>query len=130
MQLRNLICEKEMLKKKISELKNIMSYNTIDDIAQELFTYIELLQAKKININTINNEIKVDIGGKEIDISTVIILRDTAKNKTDVLTSLIVDNECKLDKIELMKQRDSIYEEYILLSNKIILNDLSVKIGE
>lgn len=130
MQLRNLICEKEMLKKKISELKNIMSYNTIDDIAQELFTYIELLQAKKININTINNEIKVDIGGKEIDISTVIILRDTAKNKTDVLTSLIVDNECKLDKIELMKQRDGIYEEYILLSNKIILNDLSVKIGE
>ena len=130
MQLRNLICEKEMLKKKISELKNIMSYNTIDDIAQELFAYIELLQAKKININAINDKIKISIGGKEIDITTVIVLRDTAKNKTDVLTSLIVDNECKLDKIELMKQRDGIYEEYILLSNKIILNDLSVKIGE
>lgn len=130
MQLRNLICEKEMLKKKISELKNIMSYNTIDDIAQELFAHIELLQAKKININAINDKIKINIGGKEVGITTVIILRDTAKNKTDILTSLIVDNECKLDKIELMKQRDDIYEEYVLLSNKIILNDLNVKIGE
>lgn len=130
MRLRNLICEKEMLKKKISELKNIMSYNTVDDIAQELFAYIELLQAKKININSINSKIKISIGGKEIDITTVIVLRDTAKNKADVLTSLIVDNECKLDKIELMKQRDGIYEEYVLLSNRILANDLSVKIGE
>ena len=128
MRLRDLLHEKELLEKKIVELKNIMNYNAVDNIAQELFAQLELLQAKKININTINNQIKINLGGKEVDISTTVVLRNTAKEKIDILTSLITDNECKLDKLELMKQRDSIYEEYMLLSNEIMLSDLNVKI--
>ena len=130
MRLRDLIYEKEMLKKKIIELKNIMLYKATEDIAQELFGHIELLQAKKININTINNKIKITLGDKDVDITTVVVLRDTANSKMGILTSLIVNSECVLDKIELMKQRDSIYEEYVVLSNKIITNDLNTRIGE
>jgi len=130
MRLRNLIYEKEMLKKKISELKNIIKYDTTDSITNELFVQLELLQAKNININTINNQIKIKLGGKDVDISTTVILRDTAKEKINILTSLIIDNKSKLDKVELIKQRDDIYEEYVLLSNEITLNDLNVNIGE
>ena len=130
MRLRDLIYEKEMLKKKIIELKDIMLYNATEDIAQELFCQIELLQAKKININTINGKIKITLSDKDVDISTVVVLRDTAKSKMGILTSLITDSECVLNKIELMKQRDGIYEEYMVLSNKIITSDLNTRIGE
>lgn len=130
MRLRTLIYEKEILKRKVSELKNIIKYDATDTIAKELFAQLELLQAKNININAINNQIKIKLGGKEIDISTAVVLRDTTKEKINILTSLIVDNESKLDKVELIKQRDNIYEEYILLSNEITLSDLNVRIGE
>lgn len=131
MRLRSLIYEKEMLKKKIVELKNIMRYNAVDSIAQELFSQLELLRAKKISLDTINNQIKINIGEKEVSISTVVVLRDAAKDKIDILTSLITNDECRLDKIELMKQRDAIYnEEYTLLSNEIMTSDLNVSIGE
>ena len=130
MRLRSLVYEKELLEKKIVELKDILLYDASEDIAQELFGQLELLQAKKINIHTINNQIKITLGGKEVDISTAIVLRDTAKSKIDILTSLIVNNECGLNKIELMKQRDDLYDEYTLLSNEIVVSDLSVNIGE
>lgn len=130
MRLRTLIYEKGMLERKVSELKNIIKYDSTDTIAQELFAQLELLQAKNINISKINNQIKIKLGGKEVDISTAVVLRDTTKEKINILTSLIVDNESKLDKVELINQRDSIYEEYILLSNEITLSDLNVKIGE
>jgi hypothetical protein len=130
MRLRSLVYEKELLEKKIVELKDILLYDASEDIAQELFGQLELLQAKKINIHTINNQIKIALGGKEVDISTAIVLRDTAKNKIDILTSLIVNNGCELNKIELMKQRDDLYEEYTLLSNEIIASDLNTNIGE
>lgn len=130
MRLRTLIYEKGILKRKVSELKNIIKYDATDTIAKELFAQLELLQAKNININTINNQIKIKLGGKEVGISTAVVLRDTTKEKINILTSLIVDNESKLDKVELIKQRDDIYEEYILLSNEITLSDLNVKIGE
>lgn len=130
MRLKSLIYEKAMLEKKIYELKNIIKCDATDSVAQELFAQIELLQAKNINISTINNQIKLNLGGKEVPIATAVVLRDTTKEKIDILTSLIVDNGCKLDKVELIKQRDSIYEEYVLLSNEITLSDLNVKIGE
>lgn len=130
MRLRTLIYEKEMLERKIFELKNIIKHNTTDTIAQELFVQLELLQAKNISISTINKQIKLNLGGKEVDIATAVVLRDTTKEKIDVLTNLVTDSKCTLDKIALIKQRDDIYEEYILLSNEIILSDLNVKIGE
>ena len=130
MRLRDLIYEKKVICKKIVELKNIMQCSTNDAIAQELFAQLELLQAKRININTINNQLKINLGSKEVSISTAVVLRNTAKEKIDILTNLIVDNECKLDKLELMKQRDDIYDEYKLLSNEILVKDLNTKIGD
>ena len=130
MRLRSLVYEKELLEKKIVELKDILLYDASEDIAQELFGQLELLQAKKINIHTINNQIKITLGGKEVDISTAIVLRDTVKNKIDILTSLVINNECGLNKLELMKQRDDLYEEYTLLSNEIVVSDLNTNIGE
>lgn len=130
MRLRDLIYQKKMLKEKIIELKDIIYYDNRETIIQELFVQLELLQAKKVNLSTINNQVKIDLAGKEVIISTAVIIRDTMKEKMDVLTSLIMNNKCNLNKLELMKQRDSVYEEYTLLSHKIMASDLNVKIGE
>lgn len=130
MLLRDLIYEKKMLEKKIFELKKIMQYNTSETITQELFSQIELLQAKKVNINSVNNQIKINLADKEVTVSMAIIIRDTIKEKIDILTNLIEDKECRMDKLDLMGQRDSVYEEYTLLSHKIVSSDLNVKIGD
>jgi hypothetical protein len=119
-----------MLKEKIVELKAIIYYDNSETITQELFVQLELLQAKKVNLSTINNQVKIDLGGKEVVVSTAVIIRDTMKEKMDILTALITNSGCKLNKLDLMKQRDGVYEEYALLSHKITANDLSVRIGE
>lgn len=128
--LRDLVYGKEMLEMKVSELKAIMKYDTSESIAQELFAQLDLLQAKKVNINTVNNQVNIDLSGKEVSVSIAVVVRDTIKEKIDVLTGLIVDNECKLDKLELMKQRDDIYAEYTLLSHKIAAIELNTKVGK
>jgi hypothetical protein len=130
MVLRDLIYQKKMLKEKIVELKAIIYYDNSETITQELFVQLELLQAKKVNLSTINNQVKIDLGGKEVVVSTAVIIRDTMKEKMDILTALITNSGCKLNKLDLMKQRDGVYEEYALLSHKITANDLSVRIGE
>lgn len=130
MRLANLVCEKRMLKRKIDELKIVLKHDNSEDIVQELFVQLELLQAKKVNLSTINNQVKINLGGKEVVVSTAIVIRDIMKEKMNVLTELIINNNCKLNKLELMKRRDDIYEEVTLLSNKILANDLSIKIGD
>lgn len=130
MLLRDLVYEKKMLKEKIAELNTILQYNYSETIMQELFVQLELLQAKRVNLNTLNNQVKIDLGGKEVILSTAIIVRDSMKNKMNVLANLINNNSVKLDKLDLMKQRDNIYEEYTLLSHKITVSDLNVNLGE
>lgn len=119
-----------MLKKKINELHLLLVGSTDDTVLQELFVQLELLQSKKVNINNVNNQVKVSVGGKEIPISMAVVLRDTIRAKIDVLTSMITDAQCKLDKINLMEQRDSFYAEYTVMSHVVDASDLTVKIGE
>jgi hypothetical protein len=70
----------------------------------------------------------MNVGGTEISVSTVIIIRNTIKEKIDLLTSMIDNKDCNLDKIELQRQRDKYYSEYILLTMGINRNDLTVTI--
>ena len=130
MNLKTLIYQNKMLKKKINELHLLLVGSTDDTVLQELFVQLELLQSKKVNINNVNNQVKVSVGGKEIPISMAVVLRDTIRAKIDVLTSMITDAQCKLDKINLMEQRDSFYAEYTVMSHVVDASDLTVKIGE
>jgi hypothetical protein len=128
MLLYEILLQKNILDKKILELKNILKYNQDDDIAHELFALIDLRQSKLLSINKANNSSNILIGDTEVDVSTTIIIMSTIKNKIDVLTSLISDQDCKLNKIELQTQRDKFYEEYILLRVCVERNDLNVTV--
>lgn len=128
-QLYEVLKEKEALEKKIEEVKNLLLVEHTDEMAAELVALLELKQAKKINIHRANIASKLTIGRSELDITTAVILRDTVKDKIDYLTILIEEPECRLDKLELMKQRDQYFSEYNLLSMGILKNDLNVTLS-
>jgi hypothetical protein len=124
-----LLTDKTMLDIKIKEIKSILRYEQNDNLAQELFALLELRQSKLLHISAANNLSKLNVGGNEISIATAVTVKDTIKEKIDILTTMINNKECNLDKIELQKQRDRYYGEYVLLSMGIKRNDLTVIVG-
>lgn len=130
MLLHELLLQKKVLDLKIRELKRIIQYTQSDDLAEELFALIEIRQSKILTIKSINKISKIIIGGTEVDLDVAVRIRDTVEEKIDILTSLINNNDCSLNKIELQSQRDKFYEEFIILSAGITNNDLKIKIGD
>lgn len=130
MLLHELLLQKKVLDLKIRELKRIIQYTQSDDLAEELFALIEIRQSKILTIKSINKISKIIIGGTEVDLDVAVRIRDTVEEKIDILTSLINNNDCSLNKIELQSQRDKFYEEFIILSAGITNNDLIIKIGD
>lgn len=118
--------QKNLLNKKIKELTSILQYEQTDRLAQELFALLDLRQNKQLILGSTNANNKITIGGTELSIASAVIIRDNIKCKIDVLTSLINNKSCSLDKVELQEQRDKYYNEYILLSMCIDKNDLTV----
>jgi len=129
MQLKELICAKEMLNKKIVELEAILHYDATEAITQALLEAVDLRQTKLLSIYSVNHKSKINIGDTKVDINTAIIIRDTIQQKMDILTSLINDSNCALDKLELMTQRDLYHNQVVLLDIGILKNDLSIEIG-
>lgn len=130
MYLLEILEKKKVLDKKIDELKAVIGTSQDNNLAEKLISLIEERQSLLLNIQTANNVSTLNIGGKEVSISTAIEIRNTLKSKIDVVTILIEDRNCELDKIELQSQRDKYYEEYILLTMGIIRNDLQVRIND
>jgi hypothetical protein len=124
-----LLTDKTMIDIKIGEIKSILKHEQNDSLAQELFRLFELKQSKLLYISTANNTSKLNIGENEINVATALIIRKTIKEKIDILTDMINNKDCRLDKIELQKQRDRYYDEYVLLSMGIKRNDLTITIG-
>jgi hypothetical protein len=124
-----LLTDKTMLDTKIEEIKSILKHEQNDNLAQELFALLELRQSKLLHISAANNLSKLNVGGSEISIDTAVTVRKTIKEKIDILTDMIINKDCHLDKIELQKQRDRYYGEYVLLSMGIKRNDLTVIVG-
>lgn len=124
------IAQKRILDKKIKELNTILRYQQDNDVVEELFTLLELRQGKLLLISAANAASKISIGGTEVNISVAVQIRVTIKEKIDVLTRLIDSKECTLDKLELLRQRDKFYAEYILLTMGITKNDLQVTVGQ
>jgi hypothetical protein len=121
--------KKNILDRKIAELTYILKVNQDNDLAKKLFSLVEERQSVILNIRAANNVSTINIGGKDVSIATAVEIRKTIKSKIDILTKLIEDENCGLNKIELQSQRDSFYEEYVLLTMGINRNDLQVKVN-
>ena len=127
--LSELLKNKKVLDKKIEELARALDTDQDEKLAKALFNLIDARQSSLLQIDAANHNSLINLSGTEVTITVAIIVRDTIKGKIEVLTSLIENEHCKLDKLELQHQRDKFYEEYNLLSMGIERNDLQVKIG-
>lgn len=121
---------KRIINTKIKEINNIIQFEQHDKLADELIALIDEKQSILIDINSANTISTLNIGGNDISIATALIIRKTIKDKIDVLTSLISNGNCVLDKLELQSQRDKYFMEYMLLTMGINRNDLSVEINK
>ncbi len=129
MYLTEVIAQKRLYDKKITELKSLLEVRQTEELAKELMGLLELRQAKCINISQANEQATVHLGGTDISITVAVMIRETIKAKLDVLTSLINNPDTALDKISLQKQRDRHFNEYTLISMAVQRNDLNVTVG-
>ena len=129
MYLTEVIAQKKLFDKKISEVKRLLKIRPTEDLAQELMDLLEMRQGKLININSANDHSKINLGGTEVSITVAVLIRDTIHAKIGILTDLINDADSALDKLKLLEQRDKHFNEYTLINMGIQRNDLNVTVG-
>ena len=128
MQLIELVYKKDLIETKIKELCVILQSNHSDEIAEKLYGLLNEKQNITMQLHRVNITSKISIGSAEIDVASAITVRDTMLKKINIITSLINNLSCELDKLELQKQRDAIHAEYSILANEITKNDLMVSV--
>lgn len=130
MYLTELIAYKDLIKKKLIEVEKCLSDSQSEDLANEYNILLDQLKNKLITIDSANNKSSLNLGGVDISISVAVIIRDSIKEKIDMFTNLINNPNCRLNKIDLMHQRDKHFDDYILLVMGIQKNDLNIIIGQ
>lgn len=126
--LTEIIAKKRIFDKKINEIKTLLKLEQTESLVEEFNALLEQRQSILLQIKTANNNSTINIGGNDVTIATAVVIRDVIKEKIDIITVLINNKECMLDKIKLQHQRDEYYNSYILLSMGISRNDLQVKV--
>ena len=123
--------QKKIIDQKIDELKTILlsDSNPDDGLAQRLINLLDLKQGKLMNINSANNQSKIKVGSTELSVANAVIIRDTIKEKIDLISQLILSKDCGLDKASLIDQRDKYFEEHMLINTCIIKSDTIVNLG-
>lgn len=126
--LKDLVDQIEFLKVKIEELNKILHQAPDDSVAKELWSLLDLRQSKLLYLDKAYKEYTVAIGKSEISLSTAVIIRKVMCKKLKILTGLINNEECRLDKIELIKQRDKVFEEFTILDSAIKLKEFKINV--
>ena len=126
--LTEIIAKKRIFDKKINEIKTLLKLEQTESLVEEFNALLEQRQSILLQIKTANNNSTINIGGNDVTIATAVVIRDVIKEKIDIITVLINNKACVLDKIKLQHQRDEYYNSYILLSMGISRNDLQVKV--
>ena len=125
-----LLIRKRFLDNKIHELKEHLHRNSDSEaLASNLFSLLEERQNALIRIEEANTKRTITIGSTDVPVSTAVKVRKTLQSKIKIISDLIGDENCSLDPVALIKQRDSFVDELTLLSKTITENDLEVEIS-
>jgi len=134
MYLREKLDELNLIERKVFELKNYVNSKTEltdgerDKIVKDILNYIDKIQNAKLVLNKVNNQTSVTIADSKLDLKTATIIRDSLKEKIDLITDFINNNKNNLDVLTLISQRDDLIEEYNTVNNSIRIADWSVNI--
>jgi len=129
MVLHELLIRKRFLDKKIHELKAHLHRNFENDqLASLLFSVLDERQNVLIKIEDANTKRTITIGSTDVSVSTAVKVRKTLHLKIKVITDLLNDENCSLDPLLLIKQRDGFVDEIMILNKAITKNDLEVEV--
>lgn len=129
MVLHELLIRKRFLDKKVHELKKHLHRNFDNDkLAASLFSFLDDRQNILIKIEDVNTKRTITIGSTEVSVSTAVKVRKTLHLKIRVITDLLNDENCSLDPLLLLKQRDGFVDELMILNKTITKNDLEVEV--
>lgn len=134
MYLREKLDELDLIKNKIFELKNHVCQRSNltdeerDNIVKDIIDYIDKIQNIKLVLNKVNNQTIVEIANSELDLKTAVIIKNSIKEKIDLITDFINNSNNNLDVLTLMSQRDELINEFDAVNNSIRIADWSIKI--
>lgn len=127
MLLSELLMRKKQIRIQIDELKTRLSYESnvvdVNKIINKIFKLEDQFQKYVMIIDKINNSYEVEVGSNTISVATAIGLRRAVKRKIDALTGLINNTKLQIDILDLIEQRATLWEEYIIYDRAISLND-------
>ena len=136
MVLAEILIETKSLEKRINQLmvyiNSVSSRNseTTDRAMKKLLSLLDKHRSHLILLNKINNETEISVGDSQLSLANAIIILKTINSKIAMLDSLIDNEDCALDIIDLMEQRDKLLEEYTVISKEIKYQEWRIDIGK
>ena len=136
MVLAEILIEMNNLKRKISQLRfyitKVSSHDgkSTDNAISKLLGLLDKYRSHLILINRVNNETIVSIGESKLSLANAIIILKTIEDKINLLDRLIDNEECVLDVLSLIEQRDKLLEEYTAISKEIKHQEWSIEIDK
>ena len=136
MVLAEILIETENLKKKIKQLmvymNSVSSRNSeiTDQANTKLLSLLDKHRSYLILINEINNKTEVSVGGATLSLANAIIITQTTKKKIDILNMLIDNENCVLDVIAIIDNRDKLLEEYTAIYKEIKYQEWRIEIDK
>lgn len=133
-----LLIRKKNIKNRIKELKNYITRASTDKnfdnsgvtytkILSILFDLIERYQNYSVVLSKINYPTMIKVGTSEVSVENAVKIRNTIEDKIKLISDLII-NDNTIDIFNLIKQRESLIEEHIILIIGIRHSDWSTEI--
>lgn len=137
MLVQEVISRKEYLKLKLKDLDyyilkletlNIKGKGAIyNKVINDKFVLLSKIRSHEVLIDKLLKENNVKIGNSEITVYEANALLETTKNQLDTFSTVISKGDLNsLDVFSLLKERDVIFEEYILLFNVVTSSNAEI----
>jgi len=138
MTISEILTRKRFLSKKLLDLNNyifLLSDLSVKDKSdlynkaiEEKFALLSKIQSHEVLLQEQNMNNIISIAGNDLTVYDAVKLRDTLFEKIKTLDIIIKSGDFKVvDVFSLMKQRDLLFEEYIIFKTSILESDIKTK---
>lgn len=136
MVLAEILIETKNLEKKINQLLTYLNKVAARDSAitdqatTKLLGLLDKYRSHLILINRVNNETNISVAESKLSLANAIIILKTIKRKIDILDLLIEKEDCVLDILNLIHNRDKLLEEYTAISKEVQAQEWRIEIDK
>ena len=137
MLLQEVLARKEYLDLKLVDVENYLDKletlniqgkgDLYNKVISEKFTLLNKIRSHEVLIDELSKSNYVTIGKSEINLYEAKALLDTSIEKIETFDHIIDKGDMEyLDLFSLLTQRDSLFEEYIILYNTVKISEASI----